>query len=70
MPFALIKWLTQIFVDCNRFNKGELNEILNECLKEYSNKRCKDETRTKLTETTLKTPVSIHTNKTKHENKV
>ena len=25
-PFALTKWLTQIFVDCNRFNKGEMNE--------------------------------------------
>ena len=27
MPFALIKWLTKIFVDCSRFNKGEINEI-------------------------------------------
>ena len=26
-PFALTKWLTQIFVDCNRFNKGEINEV-------------------------------------------
>ena len=25
------KWLTQIFVDCNRFNKGEINEVLIEC---------------------------------------
>ena len=22
-PFILTKWLTQIFVDCNRFDKGE-----------------------------------------------
>ena len=27
MPFVLAKWLTQIFVDCNRFNKGELYEV-------------------------------------------
>ena len=27
IPFALTKWLTEIFVDCNRFNKGELNEV-------------------------------------------
>ena len=26
-PFALTKWLTQIFVNCNRFNKGEINEV-------------------------------------------
>ena len=26
-PFALTKWLTQIFVDCNRLNKGEINEV-------------------------------------------
>ena len=39
-----LKWLTQIFVDCNRFNKGELNEVLSGPLKEYSNKRCKDKT--------------------------
>ena len=26
MPFALTMWLTQVFVDCNRFNKGEINE--------------------------------------------
>ena len=25
-PFVLTKWLTQIFVDCNRFNKDEINE--------------------------------------------
>ena len=25
--FALTMWLTQIFVDCNRFNKGEINEV-------------------------------------------
>ena len=67
-PFARTKWLTQIFVDCNRLNS--LNEVLNEPLKEYSNKRCKDKTRTKLTETSLMTPTSIHTTKTKHQNKV
>ena len=27
MPFAPTKWLTQIFVDCNRFNKGKINEV-------------------------------------------
>ena len=26
-PFALSQWLTQIFVDCNRFDKGEINEL-------------------------------------------
>ena len=45
-PF-LTKWLTQIFVDCSRLKKGEINEVRIE----YRNK-------------------SIHTNKTKHENKV
>ena len=25
--FVLTKWLTQISVDCNRFNKGEINEV-------------------------------------------
>ena len=34
-------------------------------LKEYWNKKRTDKTRTKLTETTLTTPTSIHTNKTK-----
>ena len=28
--FALIKWLIQIFVDCNRLNKGEINKVCNE----------------------------------------
>ena len=26
-PFALAKWLTQIFVDCNRITKGKINEV-------------------------------------------
>ena len=26
-PFALTTWLTQIFVICNIFNKGEINEV-------------------------------------------
>ena len=26
-PFVLSKWLTQIFVDCNRFDDGEINEV-------------------------------------------
>ena len=38
--------------------------------KEYRNKGRPDKMRTKLTETTLITPLSIHTNKTKHQNKV
>ena len=25
--FALTDWLIQIFVDCNKFNKGKLNEV-------------------------------------------
>ena len=41
-------------------------------LREYINKRRTDETKTKLyiDETFLITPASIHTNKTKHQNKV
>ena len=27
MPFVATKWLTQIFVDCSRFNKGEVTEV-------------------------------------------
>ena len=26
-PFALTKWLTQIFVVCDIFNKGGINEV-------------------------------------------
>ena len=48
-PFVLTEWLTQIFVDCGRFNKGEINEARIE----YRNKRCTDKTKTKLNETTL-----------------
>ena len=71
MPFALTKWLTQIFVDCNRFDKGEINEVRIEwTLKRIQEKRRTDETKTKLTETFLITPASIHTNETKHQNKV
>ena len=44
--------------------------VLNGPLKEYMNKRRTDKTRTKLTETTLITLTSIHTNKTKRQNKV
>ena len=33
-PFVLTEWLTQIFVDCSRFNKGEINEVRTE----YRNK--------------------------------
>ena len=58
--FALTEWLTQISVDCNKFNKGEINEVRTE------NKRRAVKMRTKLTETTL---TSIHTNRTKHQNK-
>ena len=39
-------------------------------LQEYSNKRHTNKIRIKLTETTLITPILIHTNKTKHRNKV
>ena len=44
--------------------------VLNGTLREYINKRRTNETKTKLTETFLTTPGSIHTNKTKHQNKV
>ena len=44
--------------------------VLNGLLKEYINKRRTDETKTKLTETFLITPGTIHTNKTEHQNKV
>ena len=40
--------------------------VLDGPLKECRNKRRIDKTRTKLTETTLITRTSIHTNKTKH----
>ena len=41
--------------------------VLNATLREYISKRRTDETKTKLTETFLITPASIHTNKTKHK---
>ena len=41
--------------------------VLNGTLREYINKRHRDETKTKLTETFLITPASVHTNKTKHK---
>ena len=44
--------------------------VLNGPFKEYKNKRRTDKTKTKLNETTLIIPKGIHTNKTKHENKV
>ena len=44
--------------------------ILNGPLREYINKMHTNKTKTKLTETFLITPASIHTNKTKHQNKV
>ena len=58
MPFALTKWLTQIFLDCSRINKGERN-------KRHTNK-----TLTKFIERTLITPTIILTNKTRHQDKV
>ena len=33
-PFALSKWLTQIFVYCNRFDKGGINEVFIEWTQE------------------------------------
>ena len=45
-----------------------LNEVRIEwTLKECRNKRRTNKARTKLTETTLITPTSIHTSKTKHQ---
>ena len=41
--------------------------VLSGTLREYINKSRTDETKTKLTETFLITPASIHTNKTKHK---
>ena len=53
-PFVLTKWLTQILVDCKRFNKGEIIEVRIEwTLKRYRNKRRRYKTKTKLNETTL-----------------
>ena len=26
-PFALTKWFTEIFADCNRFSKGDINGV-------------------------------------------
>ena len=43
---------------------------LNGPLRESINKRGTDETKTKLTKAFLITQASIHTNKTKHKNKV
>ena len=48
-PFVLTKWLTQIYVDCSRLNKGEINEVRIG----YKNKRRTNKTKTKLNETTL-----------------
>ena len=65
------KGLTQIFLDRNRFDKGKTNEVrIESTFKRIKDKGGKDKTRTKLTETTLITLTSIHTNKTKHQNKV
>ena len=47
--FCFTKRLTQIFVDCSRFNKGEINEVRIE----YRNKSRTDRTKTKLNEITL-----------------
>ena len=47
-----------------------MRNVLSGPLKEYRNKRRADKTRTKLSEATLITPTSIHTNKTKDQNKV
>ena len=33
-PFALTKWLTQTLFDCNRFDKGEINEVHIEWIQE------------------------------------
>ena len=48
-PFVFTKWLTQIFIDWSRFNKGGINEVRIE----YRNKRRAENTKTKLNETTL-----------------
>ena len=48
----------------------KMRYVLNGPLKECRTKRSIDKTRTKLTETTLITRTRIHTNKTKHQNKV
>ena len=70
--FCSIQMVDSTLADCNRFDKGEINEVRIEWtlkrIQEY--RRRTDETKTKLTETFLITPASIHTNKTKHQNKV
>ena len=44
--------------------------VFNGPLKEYRNKRGRDQTRTKLIKTTVIALTSIHINKTKHQNKI
>ena len=64
-PPPMSNRVKQIFVDFNRFNKGEINELRIEWnLKKH---RIKRET---FTEATVINPASIHTSKTKHQNKV
>ena len=43
---------------------------MNGPLKVYRSKRCKDKTKAKLTEANPITLTSIHTNQTKHQNKM
>ena len=66
--------MTQIFVHCNRFNNSEVNEVHIEwTLKKNTRiylKGNRDKMRTQLTQTALITPTSIHTIKTKHQNKM
>ena len=65
------EWLTEIFVDCNGFNKGGINkEPIEWTFKEHMNKMSTDKMRTKLTETAPISPTGIHANKTKHQNEV
>ena len=47
-----------------------MKNVLNGPLQEYRNKMGTDKTRTKLTKTTVTTPTSIHSDKTKHKNKL
>ena len=46
-----------------------MSYVLNESLKEYKNKRRTEKARTTLTKTTLMTPLTVGTSKTKHQNK-
>ena len=70
MTFALSGYLKSLFIATDLIKVKSMMYVLDGLLKEYLNKMRTIQTRTKLTETTLITPTCIHTNETKHQNKV